>query len=73
MGRQHGGRESYRGYIMKTTVRTLLIIDALVNLLLGVLLLLFPWGVAALLGVPAPESNFYPSLLGRFLWGSGSL
>jgi len=56
---------------MKTSDRTLLIIDALVNLLLGVLLLLFPWGVAALLGLPAPGSHFYPSILGAVLVGIG--
>ena len=56
---------------MKTSDRTLLIIDGLVNLLLGVLLLLFPWGMAALLGLPAPGSNFYPSILGAVLVGIG--
>jgi len=56
---------------MKTTDRTLLIVDGLVNLFLGVLLLLFPWGMASLLGVPAPGNNFYPSILGAVLVGIG--
>jgi len=56
---------------MKMSTRTLLIIDGLVNLFLGVLLLLFPMGMASLLGVPAPESNFYPSILGAVLVGVG--
>lgn len=56
---------------MKTSERTLLIMDGLVNLLLGVLLLLFPWGMASLLGVPAPGNTFYPSILGAVLVGIG--
>ncbi len=56
---------------MRTADRTLLVIDGLVNLTLGALLLLFPIGVADLLGVPAPESNFYPSILGAVLFGIG--
>jgi len=56
---------------MKPSDRTLLIIDGLVNLLLGVLLLLFPLGMASMLGVPEPDSNFYPGILGAVLCGIG--
>ena len=56
---------------MNTFDRVLLIIDGCINLCLGVLLLLFPIGVADLLGVPIPESHFYPSLLGAVLFGIG--
>ena len=56
---------------MPPSVRTLLIIDGLVNLLLGVLLLLFPLGLASVLGVPLPGSHFYPSILGAVLFGIG--
>lgn len=51
--------------------RTLLIIDGLVNLLLGILLLLFPWGMARALGLPIPQTHFYASLLGAVLCGIG--
>jgi hypothetical protein len=49
----------------------LLIVDGLVNLLLGVLLLSFPLGIATILGVPVPIINFYPLLLGAVLFGIG--
>jgi hypothetical protein len=51
--------------------KKLLIIDGVVNLILGVLLLLFPFGMASLLGVPIPDSNFYPAILGAVLFGIG--
>lgn len=51
--------------------KKLLIIDGVVNLALGVLLLLFPFGMASLLGVPIPDSNFYPAILGAVLFGIG--
>ena len=50
---------------------TLLLIDAAVNLALGVLLLLFPRGLVDLLGLPASTSKFYPSILGAVLFGIG--
>jgi hypothetical protein len=49
----------------------LLMIDAVVNLILGVTLLLFPIGLAQWLGIPIPESPFYPSILGAVLVGIG--
>ena len=51
--------------------KLLLILDGIVNLLLGLLLLLFPFGMAELLGVPDPGLNLYPSLLGAVLFGIG--
>ena len=45
----------------------LLVADAVINLLLGVLLLLFPFGIGPALGVPLSESSFYPTLLGAVL------
>ncbi len=51
--------------------RMLLLIDAGINLALGILLLLFPIGMAAFFGVPEAETNFYPSLLGAVLFGIG--
>ena len=51
--------------------KTLLGIDALVNLLLGVALLAFPVRLAVFLGMPNPVSLFYPTLLGAVLFGIG--
>ncbi len=56
---------------MKIARKLLLVIDAGVNLLLGGLLLLFPFGIAAWLGVPQTASAFYPTILGGVLFGIG--
>ena len=55
---------------MRST-RILLAIDAVINLLLGILLVFFPRPVAVALGVPIPDSAFYPSILGAVLFGIG--
>lgn len=54
-----------------TQHKKLLILDGAVNLLLGVLLLCFPLGLAAWLGVPEGGLNFYPGILGAVLFGIG--
>jgi hypothetical protein len=56
---------------MKPTHKKLLLIDCVVNLLLGGLLLLFPLGIIDLLGLPQTNTNFYPSILGAVLFGIG--
>ena len=56
---------------MKAKSKTLLLIDGIVNLLIGILLLLFPLGMAQLLGVPLPNINFYPTILGAVIFGIG--
>jgi hypothetical protein len=56
---------------MKAKHKTLLIIDGIVNLLIGILLLLFPLGIAQLSGVPLPNINFYPTILGAVVFGIG--
>ena len=56
---------------MDMSPKLLLVIDAGVNLLLGGLLLTFPFGTAAWLGVPLAESAFYPTILGAVLFGIG--
>lgn len=56
---------------MQEAKKRLLIIDGIVNLLLGILLLLFPLGLAPLLGVPVPNNHFYPTILGAVLFGIG--
>jgi len=55
-----------------TQHKKLLILDGAVNLLLGVLLLCFPLGLAAWLGAPEAELNFYPGILGAVLFGIGA-
>jgi hypothetical protein len=47
----------------------LLTVDAAVNLVLGVLLLSFPRGLVAVLGIPPAERAFYPGILGGVLVG----
>jgi len=56
---------------MESKHKTLLLIDGVINLILGILLLLFPVGVVKLLGLPYTNTNFYPSILGAVLFGIG--
>ena len=56
---------------MKSTSKILLTIDCIVNLLLGILLLMFPIGIIGFLGLPQTNTNFYPSILGAVLFGIG--
>ena len=56
---------------MERKHKKLLLIDGIANLALGVLLLLFPLGMAELLGAPLPESDFYPTILGGVIFGIG--
>jgi len=51
--------------------RVLLILDGLINLALGVLLCLAPFGMAGVLGVPQPSSYLYSTVLGGVLLGIG--
>ncbi len=53
---------------MKTR-RVALLIDAVINFILGVLLLAYSSDLANLLGVPVVESAFYPNLLGAIFIG----
>jgi hypothetical protein len=54
---------------MKLKYKILLLIDGIVNLLIGVFLLLFPIGVIDFLGLPQTNTNFYPSILGAVIFG----
>jgi hypothetical protein len=56
---------------MKSKFNLLLLIDGLVNLLLGILLLSFPLGTGEFFGVPQPAFAFYPTILGGVLFGVG--
>jgi hypothetical protein len=49
----------------------LLIIDAVINLILGLLLLTFNSFTVDLLGVPPTDQTFYPSVFGAVLIGVG--
>ena len=49
----------------------LLVVDATINLLLGLLLVAFPAGLVEALGIPQAEPAFYPSILGAVLIGIG--
>jgi len=56
---------------MESKHKTLLLIDGVINLVLGILLLLFPAGIVELLGLPYTNTNFYPGILGGVLFGIG--
>jgi hypothetical protein len=50
---------------------TLLFADGLINLVLGLLLLIFPDRLVQVLGVPPSDLAFYPKILGAVLIGIG--
>ena len=50
---------------------TLLRVDGVINLLLGLLLMWFPDELVDALGVPSTVDRFYPTLLGAVLFGIG--
>jgi hypothetical protein len=49
----------------------LLLVDSLINVVLGVLLIPFPTRLVELLGVPKSDTSFYASILGAVLLGIG--
>ena len=56
---------------MKNKDKILLLIDGIVNIVLGLALLAFPLGSGEILGLPSSENNFYPMILGAVLLGIG--
>ena len=52
-----------------TARNKLLVIDGVINLILGIMLLIFPSSLVTFLGVPEPQSSFYPNILGGVLFG----
>jgi hypothetical protein len=48
-----------------------LLVDAFINLILGVLLLVYSPKIVFFLGVPSTNNNFYPNILGAVLFGIG--
>ncbi len=51
--------------------KTLLLVDAVVNLVLGSLLILYPRGLVDVLGMPPLTTTFFPRVLGGVLLGVG--
>ena len=56
---------------MESKHKALLLIDGVVNLILGLLLILHPVGIVELLGLPPTETYFYAIILGAVLFGIG--
>lgn len=56
---------------MKKQHQILLTIDSIANVVLGIILLLYPFGLDRLLGLPQSEINFYPTILGGVILGIG--
>lgn len=50
-------------------MRVILIVDAVINFVLGLLLLLFSPAIVSFLGVPPSSTSFYPNILGAILIG----
>ena len=48
-----------------------LLIDAFINLILGILLLAYSPELVRILGVPLSDNYFYPNILGAVLFGIG--
>ncbi|MFC1922929.1 hypothetical protein ACFLY4_06530 [Chloroflexota bacterium] len=51
------------------TQHTLLLIDSFINLVLGILLIIFPIAVARWMGLPIPVTRFYVNILGAVFIG----
>ena len=56
---------------MNARNKILLTIDGVVNLILGLLLLFFPFGIIEFLGLPKTNTYFYPVILGAVIFGIG--
>ena len=56
---------------MPTMIHTLLLVDAVINLVLGLSLILYPPALIRLLGIPDIRPGFYARVLGGVLFGIG--
>jgi len=56
---------------MEKNRRFLIFLDGVINLLIGIALLLVPWGMGNWLGLPVSNTNFYPIILGAVIFGIG--
>ena len=50
-------------------MKTILLIDALINFILGILLLIFSPAIVSWLGIPSSSTSFYPNILGAVFLG----
>ena len=57
--------------MMKSRYKILLLLDSVVNLLLEILLLIFPMGIIDFFCLPETNTKFYPSILGAVILGIG--
>ena len=51
--------------------KTIILIDSIINLFLGVVLLVYSEPLIEFFGLPATKQNFYPNILGAILFGIG--
>ena len=51
--------------------KTLILIDAIINLFLGLVLLAYSNTVVDIFGLPETENKFYPTILGAVIFGIG--
>lgn len=56
---------------MKKEDKILLLIDGIINVVIGLLLLCYPFGIGDALGLPKSGNNFYALILGAVLLGIG--
>ena len=56
---------------MKTLHSIILSIDTIINLIIGIVLLLYPLGIPVWLGLPESNNGFYPLILGAVIFGIG--
>ena len=56
---------------MKDSRSILILVDAIINVIIGVILLLFPLGIPGWLGLPHSANPFYPLILGAVILGIG--
>ena len=56
---------------MESKHKALLLIDGVVNLIMGSLLFLYPVGIVELFGLPPSDTYFYAIILGAVLFGIG--
>ena len=56
---------------MLTKKEMFLTADGIINVVLGILLLLFPLGVGDTLGMPPASNHFYTTILGGVIFGIG--
>ncbi len=51
--------------------KTLILVDSIINIFLGIVLLAYSEPVIKFFGLPVTDLNFYPNILGAILFGIG--